>query len=256
MAKAIRYCCWLMLLSIGIPGAAEVPLNVRDSGTRNLLLLYRSKPENRPALRDYLRRSVLPRLRAMEKTGSLAKERILFSRYVDTENWDALVFLQFPTPEAASAWSRVEAEKPAGLDAEGLRLITAISTYPLDRMQSGPASSETANPVFLVLPYDYTVSPDDYIAYLHDYVKPQVDGWIEAGVLENYDMYIGRDASGRPWSSVLLLEYKDDEAFGRRAAVINAVRAKLRNNSDWKAISDRKQSVRVERAAIIADQIQ
>lgn len=255
MAKAIQYCCWLLLLSMAMPGAAQIPANVRDTGTTNLLLLYRCKPENRPAFRDYLRRVLVPRLQAMEKTGALAEERILFSRYVDTENWDALIFLRFPTPEAASAWSNIEAETPAGLDTEGLRLVTAISTYPLDQMQAGSASSEAAHPVFLVIPYDYMVSPDEYIAYLHDYVKPQTDGWIEAGVLERYDMYIGRDASGRPWSSVLLLEYKDDKAFGRRAGVISEVRAKLRNNPDWKAISDRKQSVRVEHAAIIADEI-
>lgn len=256
MKRAILCGCrWLLLFSIAMPGVAQVPAKVRDSGTSHLLLLYRCKPENRLAFRDYLRQALRSRLRAMEIAGLLAEDKILFSRYVDTENWDALVFLRFPNPKATSAWSRVEAETPAGLDPEGLRLVTAVSTYPLDRMQTSTASAPAAHPVFLVLPYDYTVSPDEYTAYLHDYVKPQADGWIEQGVLQSYDMYMGRDASGRPWSSVLLLQYKDDEAFGRRTAVINAVRANLRNNPDWKAISDRKQSVRVERAAIIADEI-
>jgi hypothetical protein len=236
-------------------GAAQVPADVRDNGTTRLLLLYKCKPENRPAFRAYLRRTELPRLRAMQKAGSLSEDTILFSRYVDTENWDALIFLQFSSPAAASAWSAIEDATPAGLDAEGLRLVSAVSTYPLDLMQTGTAATQAAHPVFLVLPYDYTVSPDEYIAYLRDYVQPQAVGWIDEGVLQSYKMFIGRDASGRPWSSVLLLEYKDDQAFGRRAAVINAVRAKLRSNAAWKAISDRKQSVRVERAAIIAEEI-
>jgi hypothetical protein len=244
-----------LLILIVATGAAQVPAGVRDTGTTRLLLLYKCKPENRPAFRAYLRRTELPRLRAMQKAGSLSEDTILFSRYVDTENWDALIFLQFSSPAAASAWSAIEDDTPAGLDAEGLRLVSAVSTYPLDLMQTGEAATPAAHPVFLVLPYDYTVSPDEYIAYLRDYVQPQAAGWIDEGVLQSYKMFIGRDASGRPWSSVLLLEYKDDQAFGRRAAVINAVRAKLRSNTAWKAISDHKQSVRVERAAIIAEEI-
>lgn len=256
MSKTVlHYCHLLLLLSVAGMGAAQVPANVREAGTTSLLLLYRCKPENRPAFRSYLQRTELPRLRAMQKAGSLAEERILFSRYVDTENWDALIFLQFSSPQAASAWSAIETTTPAGLDAEGLRLVASVSTYPLDLMQTGKAATPASHPVYLVLPYDYTVSPDEYIAYLRDYVQPQAAGWIDEEALESYHMYIGRDASGRPWSSVLLLEYKDDQAFGRRAAVINDVRARLRNNPTWKAISDRKQSVRVERASIIADEI-
>jgi hypothetical protein len=256
MSNVVQHCCRvLLLLSIAGTAAAQVPANVREAGTTSLLLLYKCMPENRPAFRSYLQRTERPRLRAMQKAGSLAEERILFSRYVDTENWDALIFLRFSSPQAASAWSAVEALTPAGLDAEGLRLVSAVSTYPLDLMQTGKAASPAVHPVYLVLPYDYTVSPDEYIAYLRDYVQPQAAGWIDEGVLESYDMYIGRDASGRPWSSILLLEYKDDQSFGRRTAVINDVRAKLRNNPTWKAISDRKQSVRLERASIIADEI-
>jgi hypothetical protein len=256
MSNAVEHCCRvLLLLSIAGTAVAQVPANVREAGTTSLLILYKCKPEDRPAFRGYLQRTELPRLHAMQKAGSLAEERILFSRYVDLENWDALVFLQFSSPQAASAWSAVEAATPAGLDAEGLRLVTSVSTYPLDLMKTGKAATPAVHPVYLLLPYDYTVSPDEYIAYLHDYVQPQAAGWIDAGVLQRYDMYIGRDAGGRPWSSILLLQYKDDEALGRRAAVINDVRARLRNDPAWKAISDRKQSVRVERASILADEI-
>lgn len=256
MLHAISHCRRvLLLIAVAVPCAAQVPANVRDTGTTSLVLLYRCRPEDRPAFRGYLQRNMLPRLRRMEQAGTLAQETVLFSRYVDTDNWNALIFLQFPSSQAAAAWASVEASTPAGLDGEGLRLVSAVSTYPLDLMQTGSASVPAQHPVFLVIPYDYTVSPDEYIAYLRDYVQPQTAGWIEEGALESYRMFIGRDASGRPWSSVLLLEYKDEESFGRRAAVINDVRAKLRGNPDWKAISDRKQSVRVERASILADEI-
>src|SRR5260370_20234654 len=120
MSNVVQHCCRvLLLLSIAGTEAAQVPANVREAGTTSLLLLYKCKPENRPGFRSYLQRKELPRLRAMQKAGSLAEEHILFSRYVDTENWDALIFLQFSSPQAASAWSAVEAATPAGLDAEG-----------------------------------------------------------------------------------------------------------------------------------------
>ena len=197
----------------------------------------------------------IPRLRKMITSGAIANEKVLFSRYVDTDNWDMLVLLDFPSPAKAAQWQAQERENPAGLDQYALKLISAISTYPLDLMQSAAATTSTEKPVYLILPYDYTVSPDEYIAYLRDYVRPQAAGWIEEGVLESYKMFIGRDAGGRPWSSILLLEYKSDEALGQRAAVIARVRAKLRADPSWKAISDRKQSVRVERAAILADEL-
>ena len=106
-----------------------------------------------------------------------------------------------------------------------------------------------------MLPYDYTVSPDEYVTYLRDYVRPQASGWIEEGVLHSYQMFIGRDVGGRPWSSLLLLEHNNDEALGARASVIAKVRATLRGDPAWKALSDRKQSVRVERAMILADEL-
>jgi hypothetical protein len=237
------------------PSTAQVPANVRDVGATSLMILYRCLPDKRPALRSYMEQHEIPRLRKMITSGAIANEKVLFSRYVDTDNWDMLVLLDFPSPAKAAQWQAQERENPAGLDQYALKLISAIATYPLDLMQSAAATTSTEKPVYLILPYDYTVSPDEYIAYLRDYVRPQAAGWIEEGVLESYKMFIGRDAGGRPWSSILLLEYKNDEALGQRAAVIARVRAKLRADPSWKAISDRKQSVRVERAAILADEL-
>jgi len=237
------------------PSTAQVPTNVRDVGTTSLMIVYRCPPDKRPALRSYMKQHGIPRLRKMITSGAIADEKVLFSRYVDTDNWDMLVLLDFPSPAKAAQWQTQERGNPAGLDQYALKFISAISTYPLDLMQSAAATTSAEKPVYLILPYDYTVSPDEYIAYLRDYVRPQADGWIEEGVLASYKMFIGRDAGGRPWSSILLFEYKSDEALGQRAAVIAKVRAKLRADPSWKAISDRKQSVRVERAAILADEL-
>jgi hypothetical protein len=254
--KIVRWCCTLALLTTSIMQSQDqTTANLRDVGPTHLLILYRCAPANRPALRAYMQQRGLSRLRNMVADGTLRSEKVLFSRYVDSENWDMLVFLSFASSDKALLWKAVEQTYPAGLEVDALKLVTAVSTYPLDLMQAAAANLPAVNPVYLVLPYDYTVSSDEYIAYLRDYVRPQTSGWIDEGVLESYKMFIGREVGGRRWSSVLLLEYKSDQALGQRAAVIAKVRTKLRNDPAWKSISDRKQSVRVERAAIVADEL-
>ena len=73
------------------------------------------------------------------------------------------------------------------------------------------------------------------------------------------DMPRGAGASGpagRPWSTLILLEYKDEEALTNRSAVVAKVRAKLSGNPEWKAISDGKAKVREEKQVVIAQQLQ
>lgn len=236
-------------------GHAFGQTNVRDVGPTNLLLLYKSEPAKRVALREYMLNKGVAQFKQWKATGVLAGEQVLFSRYVDTENWDMLVFLQFRSPEDVTKWNEIERSHPAGLDAEGLSMVTAVSTYQLDMVQEKALSMAATKPVFFVVPYDYTVSTDDYLRYLQGYVVPQTSGWMDAGVLQSYRLFIGRGVAGRPWSAVFVLEYKDDEALGRRDVTIAKVREALKSDPTWKAISDKKQSVRIEKAPIVADEL-
>jgi hypothetical protein len=78
---------------------------------------------------------------------------------------------------------------------------------------------------------------------------------MEEGVLASYGIYLARYPAGRPWQSLLVLEYKSDQALGARDAAVAKVRARLKENPKWKAISDSKKNVRVERSPVIADSI-
>jgi hypothetical protein len=54
--------------------------------------------------------------------------------------------------------------------------------------------------VFLVIPYEYLVPVNDYLAYLDGYTVPQMEGWVEEGVLARYSVFLSRyprDAPGR-----------------------------------------------------------
>lgn len=237
------------------PNAASHEPDARSEGAKGLLITYRCAPANRPALREYVSQTEIPKLDGLQKSGILASKKVLFSRYVDTANWDLLIFLEFGSTEQLAKWTQLERTAPAGFDTQGLKLVTDISTYPIDLVGTQSAPVKASKPVYLVVPYDYTVSTDAYLQYLQGYVFPQTSGWIGAGTLASYNMYVGRGAVGRPWSSMLVLEYRDDDAFGRRDATIATVRAKLKNDPTWKAISDNKQSVRIEKAPILADEM-
>jgi hypothetical protein len=252
--QALKNGLRLLVLTL-LVAHAHSQSNVRDTGPINLLLLYKCAPSNRIPLREYMSHRGIAQFRAWKAKGILSGEQILFSRYVDTESWDMLIFLQFRAPEDVAKWNGIERSHPAGLDAEGLRLITGVSTYQLDLVQTGALATAATRPVYVVIPYDYTVSTDEYLQYLRDYVVPQTSGWMDAGVLQSYRLFIGRGVAGRPWSSVFLLEYKDDDALGQREATIARIRDTLKKNPGWKAISDSKQSVRVEKAPIVADEL-
>jgi hypothetical protein len=52
-----------------------------------------------------------------------------------------------------------------------------------------------------------------------------------------------------------VLEYKDDASFGARERTMAEVRAALKSNPDWKALSDSKLNMRVEKETVVADEL-
>jgi hypothetical protein len=74
-------------------------------------------------------------------------------------------------------------------------------------------------------------------------------------VLAGYAMYIGRYATGRPWSSLLVLEYRDHDAFGRRETTVLKVRERLKEDPGWLAASENRQKIRVEKQTIVAEEL-
>jgi len=225
----------------------------RASGPRSLVITYHTSPANRLAFRQELEQSAVRQLQRWKDDGVLQSYRVLFNRYVDSANWDAMALVTFAKESDIERWKRLELEAPAGLSQKALSLATAIDTAPADLMRQNGTDQSGGNSVFVVIPYEYVVPVDEYIAYLDGYVLPQVDGWMEEGVLASYGIYLARYPAGRPWQSLLVLEYKSDQALGARDAAVAKVRARLKENPKWKAISDSKKNVRVEKAPTIAD---
>ena len=236
----------------------DVPFTqTRTNGPQTLLIAYRSSPDQRAALRQVMVSGGVARFQRWKERGILKDYRILFNCYLDSETYDMLSLLTFANFSDVAKWHEVEKTTPGGLAPDALKLITSAATYPLDAARTG-ASQETAvrgKSVFYIIQYDYLISTDDYVRYLDAYVVPQVKGWMVARVLAGYAMYIGRYATGRSWSSLLVLEYRDHDAFGKRESTVQKVREELKEDPVWLAASENKQKIRVEKQTIVAEEL-
>jgi hypothetical protein len=230
----------------------------RADGPRTLLLTFRVAPGARNALRGLIKTRTLPQLEALRASGQLESYRVLANRYVDSASWDAMEILTFKSAAALAQWRLVEAKTAVGLPDDALKLVTQVETVPSDLM-FGKAAAPSPNgpaPVYLVVPYDYLVPVDDYLAYLRGYLIPQVDGWMGLGVLSGYGVYLPRYPAGRAWSTMIVYAYNGDTGLAQRDMAVRTVRARLAQTSaSWKAFSDNKAKIRDEKLPVVADEI-
>ncbi|MFP3643438.1 hypothetical protein [Paraburkholderia sp. SIMBA_054] len=251
---------WLFLIPVALCMASGAQAG--DSGTGqsgdslSLIITYHTAPANRPALRHELVRVTVPRLRRWQEEGHITRYRVLFSRFADDGNWDAMALLTFSNASEVAHWKQMEQRHPAALSARALALTTAIHTAPVDLMRAGSTRDASSDAVFVVIPYKTLVSADDYLKYADGYVIPQFNGWMGEGVLSRYALYVSDFPAGRPWSTLVILEYRNEAALAARNAVVAKVRENLKSNAAWKAISDNKKNVREEEQVVIADPLQ
>jgi hypothetical protein len=261
-----RICLLTLLAVFGTPFVpSQTPMKLfaqkleDGSGPTSLVITYRCPPGKRAALRELVSRTGLERFKKLKDSGVLLDYRILFSRYVDTDSWDMMAVLNFGRYSDVEKWKDIERVAPAGLPGEALALTTAINTNPVDLVRKDSLDSSPSNSgksVFFVITYDYLVSAAEYVKYVDGYLIPELKGWMQEGVLATYSVCLGRyAAASKPWGSLLILEYKNDEAFGRREKVVAKVRDDLKDNPAWKALSENKRNIRVEKQAVIADEI-
>ena len=248
-----------VLVPCAILTQAQEPYpQVLSQGPLTLLIAYKCKPRDRVKLRERMVNSEIVNFKKWQSEGLVKDYHVLFSRYLDTDNYDMFLLLMFDTYSNVSRWKEIEKTSPGGLSQVTLTLVVSATTYPLDLIRSASLPqrrSSQKEAIFFVIPYDYSVPTDQYVRYLDGYVLPQMTGWMQEKVLSRYNIYLSRYAASRPWSSLFVLEYINDEAFGERESTMRKIRNELQGNPDWKAFSENKQSVRLEKEAVIADEL-
>jgi len=243
-----------LLLALVAALPAHAAGDPRQQSPTGLIISYSVAPQDRSAFLAALAHDETAKLETLRSQGTIAHYRLLWSRYADNVNWDAMLILDLDTKAGIAGWAKVEATSPGGLTPTAVKFVKRIDTAPMDIMRSKRDASP-AKPVYLVVPYDYLISVNEYVKYVDGYVVPQMEGWIGEHALQGYDFLLSRYPAGRPWSSMLLLDYRGDEGLGMRDAVVARVRAGLASNATWKAFSDNKQQIRDERAPIVADML-
>jgi hypothetical protein len=225
------------------------------SGASGLVLTYHALPGIRPLVHAALQRTLAARAAQWQADGLIAGYRMLFNRHADADQWDAMTLLEFPVGGAAERWNAQEREFPAGLDAQTLGLLRAVHTVPVELVRRRSQAPAPASPVVLAIPYQALVPAGEYLAYADAYAIPQFDGWMREGALSQYSLWSATYPASRPWTHLLLLDYRSEQALANRDAIVQKVRAELKNVPQWRAISENKAKVREERQLVVADDI-
>lgn len=224
-----------------------------------VVITYRSAASNRPLLRREVRQTLVPRLEAWRRAGTLAGYQLLFNSFVDPSSWDVLAVLTFKDFDGIGKWRNIERSSPGGLTPQELRVLTPSAEYLTDVVgRSRAAGSDDRPGVFLVIPYVFSPTPlDKYLQYAHGYILPEVAGWMRHGNISGYGLYVNRFYPDAPVQSLLVIEYKDFDALSHRAAVVEETRKELQADPAWRSWSEAKDSehIRTEKQAVVAEQL-
>jgi hypothetical protein len=219
-----------------------------------LIVTYRCPPPRRAAFRLFLNESGMQRFERWKQDGILQDYRVLLNWYVDADTWDGMAILSFPNYAEVAEWREIERISPGGLPRDALELAWPFNSYPADDgwSESAQPPAAPAKAVYFAIAYDYT-NLSDFREFAGAYLIPQYKGWMREGSLAGYDLYLARYASGKKWQALLLLQYRDLDAFSRRDQTIAKVRAQLMKDPVWKAIDEKKQKPGIEKEIAIAD---
>lgn len=241
---------------------ASAPLaQDNGAGAMSLFMTYRCPIDKRAAFREHAADAVVSQFETWKQQGVFNDYLMLFSSFANAGETapDMVVRLDFARYADVQRWKVVERTFPAGLSPQALQLCAPATTDLVDlSFAGGPAKTRNlSKAVYLWIPYHLGpgVSKGQYKEYFKGYVKPQADGWLADGALSWWGVYLNHHYTGKPWDTLLLLEYADIEGLARRDVIKQQVRARLNNDPAWKTLSDNKQEIRQEDQVIIMDPI-
>ena len=244
---------FLLALSLAIAAGQETPAAptvASSGGATALIITYRCPPPRRAAFRQYLTEFATPRFEHWKQDGVLKSYQFVFSWYVDAETWDAMAVLTFGNSQQVARWTEIEKINPGGLARDALEMAWPVNTYSAEviTQSSADTAQDQSHSVFLVMPYDS--AGGEFREYANSYLLPQAKGWMREGILASYSIFVNPYAGGKRWEGLMLVEYKDAEALGRREEVNAKVRTQLRGDAAWRAAGEKHKVT--ERDAVLA----
>ncbi len=254
-----RFALYVLTILIALVNFAPRAARAQDeaNGPTSLVITYKAKPETRAAFRAYMEKQGAAQFAQWQKEGVFRNAQLLFSSYAGSNTFDLAVILDFSHYTDLARWKEIEKQLPGGLPSEALVLGAPDSASFADVLSRGAAERrDRAKAVYMVASYKVVTDANRYRKYVDAYTVPQMNGWISAGVLSAYTMYLNQNPAGAPWDALLVLEYKDLAGLARREIVKAKVREQLAlSDPAWKAWSADKGAVRNEIGIAIAEAI-
>jgi len=216
-----------------------------------LIMTYRAKPGARAKFRSIMQGEGVDQFEQWKKAGVFASYLALFTSYAGDSVPDMFLVVRFNHFSDLVRWQKIEESFPGGLPADAQLIASVDTSSTADIVKESHAAPATKESQFFVLEYDVLVDMPKYTNYVLGYAVPQFDAWEKTGALSSYASYVNQNPAGAPWSSFIVLEYKDLQALAAREVIKDKARAELAvSNAEWKKWSDDKTAMRKEKAAI------
>jgi hypothetical protein len=231
--------------------AAQSMAQPEANGPTALIASYRAKPGMRVKFRDLMSTEGVAQFGRWKKAGDFASYQALFTAYSADSEPDMFLVVRFNHFTDLAKWQKIEETFPGGLPADAQTMASVETSATADIIKESTAAPTTKDSQFFVLEYDVLVDTPKYTDYVLGYAAPQFDEWEKVGALSSYTCYLNQNPAGAPWSSFILLEYKDMETLAAREAIKSKTRVELGlSDMSWKKWSEDKTAIRKEKAAI------
>jgi hypothetical protein len=242
----------LAVIGFALAGACnQVHAQDQVDGPTALIITYHARPGARASFRRIMQSEGIAQLESWKKEGVFATYNALFTTYAADSVPDMFLILRFNHFTDLGRWQKIEETYPGGLTEKAQAIAAADTSGTADIVSEASNASATKQSQFFVLEYDVSVDMPKYVSYVQGYVAPQFEGWMKAGVLSSFACYTNQNPAGAPWSSFIVLEYKDLKSLAAREVIKNKTRAGLAvTDPTWKKWSDDKSAIRKEKAAI------
>jgi phosphate transport system substrate-binding protein len=173
-------------------------------------------------------------LAAWRQSGAVSSALLLGQDQTKDPGFTSMALLEFPSEASYETWDRAEASK----------LPTPLIVKRADVLTHGEVPHDSNKSVFLVNTYQLLVPPQRYNDFVQGYILPNLLDQKAAHLLLRYTMYLERGPAGEA-RAVLVMEYRDSVAFGRRDAVRDELVQKLRaTDAAWTRWDDTQESIR------------
>lgn len=184
------------------------------------------------------------RVESWKRAGLTSRSQLLAAQPgQDKAGFSSILLLDFRNEKAYAQWYE-QAKKELDANARIRRADVVRS--------DGKAPPTVAAAVYVVSFYDTLVEPAAYKTYTDQYILPNMHSQQRFGVMARYAMYLERESNGTKGRSILVMEYKDKDAFARREEVKDKGAKKLLENPQWKQYNGTKSTIRTHTSETVA----